>query len=113
MQLSRCPSSVGSMVARIYKPAKTAMQSGSARTRQWVLVFDPNVPRRVEPLMGWTSSQDTRRQVTLEFVTREEAINYAERNGLAYRVIEPKARRHVRKSYGQNFEFGKPYRWTH
>ena len=63
--------------------------------------------------MGWTSSQDTRRQVRMEFTSREEAVAYAERNGLAYRVIEPKERKHVRKSYGDNFAYGKSFRWTH
>ena len=101
------------MVARIYRPAKTAMQSGSARTKQWVLVFDKRASLGVEPLMGWTSSHDTRRQVLLEFATREEAVAYAEKNGLAYQVMEPKERKHIRKSYGENFAYGKAHRWTH
>jgi hypothetical protein len=101
------------MVARIYKPAQTAMQSGPARTKEWVLVFEPESPREIEPLMGWTSSRDMKGQVRLSFDTKEEAIAYAERNGLAYFVMEPKPRRAVRKSYADNFRFGRSEPWTH
>ena len=76
------------MTARIYKPARTAMQSGPARTKEWVLEYEPEVPREIDPLMGWTSSRDMRSQVRLEFATREEAIAYAERHGIAYVVAE-------------------------
>jgi hypothetical protein len=62
------------MVARIYKPAKTAMQSGRANTKAWVLDFEPEQPREVEPLMGWTSSGDMRQQVRLRFNSKDEAI---------------------------------------
>ena len=68
--------------ARIHKPAKTAMQSGQARTKQWLLEFDRDEPREIEPLMGWTSSGDTRQQVKLWFDTKEEAVAYATREGL-------------------------------
>ena len=91
------------MVARIYKPTKTAMQSGRARTRKWVLQHEPEQPREVEPLMGWTSSGDMKQQITLAFDTKEDAVAYAERNGIAYRVIEPKASRRRPKSYADNF----------
>ncbi len=101
------------MVVRIYKPAKTAMQSGRARTKEWVLEHEPQSPREVEPLMGWTSSADTAAQIRLEFDTREDAIAYAERKGLAYRVLEPKERAPVKKSYSDNFKFGRIGRWTH
>jgi len=102
------------MVARIYKPAKTAMQSGRARTKEWVLDFEPEGPSEVEPLMGWTASTDTRSsQVRLEFDRKEEAIAYAERNGLPYRVIEPKERKPQKKSYADNFKFGRIGLWTH
>ncbi len=69
------------MVARIYKPAKTAMQSGKANTKAWALDFAPEQPREVEPLMGWTSSGDMRQQVRLQFGSKEEAIAYCEREG--------------------------------
>lgn len=101
------------MTARIYKPAKTAMQSGIARTKEWVVEHEPAVPRTIDPLMGWTSSSDMRTQVRLEFDTKEEAVAYAERNGLAYRLEEPKPRGQVRKSYADNFKFGRIGAWTH
>ena len=101
------------MTVRIFKPAKTAMQSGEARTKVWILEFEPAAPRSVDPLMGWTSSSDTRAQVRLEFDTKEEAIAYATREGLAYTLIEPKPRKPIRKSYADNFRFGRSEPWTH
>jgi len=101
------------MAARIYKPAKTAMQSGPARTKEWVLEFEPETPREIEPLMGWTSSGDMKAQIRLNFDSKEEAVAYAERNGLAYHVMEPKPRQPVRKSYADNFRFGRKGAWTH
>jgi hypothetical protein len=101
------------VTARIYKPAKTAMQSGTARTKEWVLEHEASVPRQIDPLMGWTSSADTRTQVRLEFATKEEAIAYAEREGIAYRLDEPKPRKLIRKSYADNFKFGRLRPWTH
>ena len=76
------------MPARIYKPSKTAMQSGQANTEAWVLDFELEQPRRVEPLMGWTSSGDMRQQLRLRFDTKEEAIAYCEREGIPYQVFE-------------------------
>ena len=101
------------MPARIYKPAKTAMQSGPARSQDWVLEHEPGAAPGVEPLMGWTSSSDTSAQVRLAFATKEEAIAYAERNGLAYTISEPQSRKAVRKSYSDNFKFGRVGAWTH
>ena len=101
------------MTARIYKPAKTAMQSGLARTKEWILEHEPAARREIDPLMGWTSSADTSAQVSLAFETKEEAIAYAERGGLAYTVIEPTARKPIRKSYSDNFRFGRIGAWTH
>jgi hypothetical protein len=101
------------MTARIYKPAKTAMQSGEARCKNWVLEHEPAAPREIDPLMGWTSTSDTEGQVRLEFDTKDEAIAFAERNGLAYAVVEPKPRKRIRKSYADNFKFGRVGRWTH
>ena len=86
------------MTARIYKPSKTAMQSGHAKTKDWVLDFEPEEPRQVEPLMGWTSSGDMRQQLRLRFASKEEAIAYCERHGIAYQVSESqtgKPARHV------------------
>ncbi|MCE2510639.1 MAG: ETC complex I subunit [Alphaproteobacteria bacterium] len=89
---------------RISQPTRTAMQSGLARTRNWLVEFEPAAPRETEPLMGWTSSRDTRAQVKLRFPTKEAAIHYAEKHGHAYRVIEPKTRRPRPKSYAANFK---------
>ena len=72
------------MSARIFSPAKTAMQSGKAKTGLWVLEFDPELPRKIDPLMGYTTSGDMKSQIRLTFETKEEAIAYAEKNGLAY-----------------------------
>ena len=74
------------MTARIYMPARTAMQSGFANTKDWLLDFEPEEPQAIEPLMGWTSSGDMRQQVHLRFSTKEEAIAYCERNGIAYQL---------------------------
>jgi hypothetical protein len=101
------------MNARIYKPTQTAMQSGPARTKEWVLEYEPEAPREIDPLMGWTSSRDMHSQVQLNFATRDEAIAYAERNAIAYRLAEPKPRAAVRKSYSDNFRFGRKEAWTH
>ena len=101
------------MTARIYKPAKTAMQSGAAKTKEWVLDYEPEQPREIEPLMGWTSSGDMRQQVQLRFDTLEEAIAYCERQGIAYQVSQskPPARRVM--SYADNFAFNRRDPWTH
>lgn len=101
------------MTAQIYRPSKSAMQSGRGRTDVWILQFVPESPRQVDPLMGWTSSSDTRAQVQLEFATRDEAIAYAERNGIPYQLIEPAPRKVVRKSYADNFKYGRIGQWTH
>ena len=101
------------MIARIYRPAKTAMQSGHARTKAWVLEYEGAAAREVDPLMGWTSSTDMNAQVRLEFATKEEAIAYAERKGIAYRVTDPKTRQPIRKAYADNFKFGRREPWTH
>jgi hypothetical protein len=101
------------MVARIYKPAKTAMQSGQAKSKDWVLDYEPSSPREVEPLMGWTSSGDMLSQVRLFFETKEEAIVYAQENGIPYRVFEPHPRSLVKKSYAENFKYGRIGSWTH
>ena len=101
------------MVARIYRPSKTAMQSGTAGTQRWVLEFERETARKTEPLMGWTSSSDMKQQVKLTFDTKEEAMAYAKRNGIAYSVREPKPRKQTPKSYADNFKFGRVGSWTH
>jgi hypothetical protein len=102
------------MQARIFKPAKTAMQSGRAGTQQkWMLEYAPSSRQEADPLMGWTSSDDTRRQLRLTFETREEAIAYAEREGIPYIVEEPQSRRVQTKAYADNFRFDRIGNWTH
>lgn len=102
------------MVARIFKPSRTAMQSGQAKTRRWCLEFEQQTPRVVEPLMGWTSSTDTLTQVRLFFPTREEAEAYARRHNMAYEVQEPgPARPRPRISYADNFSADRRIPWTH
>ena len=73
------------MSARIFSPAKTAMQSGKAKTGSWVLEFEPEQPRKIDPLMGYTSSGDMKSQIKLVFDTKEEAVAYAEKHGIAFR----------------------------
>lgn len=101
------------MVARIFRPAKTAMQSGQAKSRRWLLEYEPEVAKTADPLMGWTSTSDAEAQVRLFFETREEAVAYAERKGLAYRVIEPKEKAVKTVSYSDNFKYGRIGTWTH
>ena len=101
------------MTARIYKPARTAMQSGQANTKEWLLEFEPEEPRTIEPLMGWTSSGDMKSQVRLSFETKEEAIAYAERHGIAYQVFEQKPSQRRIMSYSDNFAFNRRSPWTH
>ncbi len=101
------------MTARIFKPAKNAMQSGTATTKEWRLDFEPEQPRVVEPLMGWTSSGDMKQQLTLHFDTRDEAVAYCEHHGIPYQVIEPKERAPRQVAYGDNFAFRRLEPWTH
>lgn len=101
------------MSARIYRPARNAMQSGKANTKEWVLEFKPRAPRTIEPLMGWTSSTDTMQQVRLFFDTLEQATAYAEREGIAYEVQPETPARPARKSYSDNFRWGRSENWTH
>ncbi|MGQ0740830.1 MAG: ETC complex I subunit [Alphaproteobacteria bacterium] len=101
------------MLARIYRPARTAMQAGRALTRKWVLEFEPQTPLQIEPLMGWTSSNDMLQQVRLEFDTREEAIAYAEKHGIAHQVFEPDESRPKPRAYSDNFRYDRKEPWTH
>jgi hypothetical protein len=99
--------------ARIYIPSRTAMQSGTAKSRSWVLDFEQASPRTVEPLMGWTSSSDMRQQVRLRFDTKEEAIAYCENNGIPYQVFEPNPSKRRIMAYADNFAYSRRMPWTH
>ena len=101
------------MVARIFRPAKTAMQSGTAKTKRWVLEYEPEVARKIDPLMGWTSTSDVNSQIRLKFDSKQAAIDFADNNGIAYRVFEPRERKHRPKAYSDNFKFGRIGQWTH
>jgi len=100
------------MQVRIFKPAKTAMQQGRARAERWVLEYEPGA-REVEPLMGWTSSRDTRRQLRLWFDTQDEAVAYAKKHGLMYTLEAPRERRVQPKAYADNFRYDRLHPWTH
>ncbi|WP_417230506.1 ETC complex I subunit [Brevundimonas sp.] len=101
------------MLARIYRPAKTAMQSGKARTRDWRLEFEPAATRTIDPLMGWTSSTDMNGQVRLSFETSDEAIAYAERHGIPFRLQIPQEPPVIIKTYADNFATARKQPWTH
>jgi NADH dehydrogenase (ubiquinone) Fe-S protein 4 len=88
--------------AKIYKPSKTAMQSGERNTKKWILEFD-TLNTGINPLMGWETSKDTMSEVKLEFSTKDQAINYARRNNIDYYIIEPQKRKIIKKSYSDNF----------
>jgi hypothetical protein len=99
--------------ARIFRPAKNAMQSGTARTKSWALAFEASEPPEVEPLMGWTSSGDTRQQIRLTFDTKEEAIAYCESHGIPYDVREAKQPAKRTMAYADNFAWSRRAPWTH
>jgi len=103
------------MRARIYRPARNAMQSGPARHRQWVLDFAPAESRVTEPLMGWSGSGDTQSQVKLRFATQAEAEVYARAHGIDYVVVQPKPRAaNIRaQGYAENFATSRRQVWTH
>ena len=94
--------------ARIYQPDKTAMQSGKAEMKHWVLEFAPEKPPVIDSLIGWTGMSDMPQEVILSFPTRDEAIAYAKRQKLTYEVFEPNQRHQIRKAYADNFKFGRP-----
>ncbi|MCH7943396.1 MAG: ETC complex I subunit [Proteobacteria bacterium] len=93
------------MDVRIYRPAKTAMQSGTANSKRWLMDFEPTAPKITDPVMGWTGSPDTREQVKLRFASRDEAVAFAEKHDLAYSVTEPQDETPQPKSYAANFSY--------
>ena len=88
--------------AKIYKPTQTVMQSGKGNSKNWLLEFD-TLNNGINPFMGWETSKDTMSEVKLEFLTREQAINYAKKNNIDYYIIEPQKRKIIKKSYTDNF----------
>ena len=101
------------MTARIFKPAKNAMQSGTAKAREWQLDYEPEQPRAIEPLMGWTSSGDMKQQLRLRFETKEEAVSYCEKRDIPYQVSEPHEPARRKMAYADNFAFRRAEPWTH
>ena len=99
--------------ARIYSPAQSATTSGAAKVGHWILEFDREAPKTIEPLMGYTSSRDMLSQVRLQFDTQDEAVAYAEREGITYRVEAQKRARKQRRSYADNFSHNRSAPWTH
>jgi hypothetical protein len=89
------------------------MQSGTAKTKEWVLDYEPEQPSTVEPLMGWTSSADMKQQLRMQFDTKEEAVAYCERNGIPYQVSESKVPKRLGISYADNFAYARRTPWTH
>lgn len=101
------------MLARIYRPAKNAMQSGRGKTKDWVLEFEPASARRSDPLMGWTQTTDMDGQVRLSFETSDEAVAYAQKHGIPFQIFDPKPAKRIIKAYADNFAFGRKQPWTH
>jgi len=101
------------MLARIYRPAKTAMQSGKAQTKKWRLEFEPALAPKPDALMGWISSADTSGQVRLSFESKEAAIAFAREYGIPHEVLEPAESKRVIKAYADNFAFSRREPWSH
>jgi len=101
------------MLARIFRPAKSAMQSGRAKTQVWTLEFAPDSIRAPDPLMGWQHTKDMDGQIRLSFETKEEAVAYAQSHKIPFEVIEPKTPKKIIKAYSDNFAFGRKQPWTH
>jgi len=103
------------MTARIYRPSRTAMSSGAAKTQTWVLEYAADSARAVDPLMGWTSSTDTQSQVRMTFASRKAAVDYAADNGIDAVVQDPKDRKARLRAggYGENFATDRRGTWTH
>src|SRR5260370_893842 len=99
--------------ARIFKPAKNAMQSGTAKTKEWQVDFEPEKPREIEPLMGWTSSSDMKQELSLRFDTKEEAVAYFERESIPYQVFEPKEPARPQAPHAHQFAFPRARPLTH
>jgi len=101
------------MFAKIYRPAKNAMQSGRGKSQTWRLEFAPEMAKRPDPLMGWTSSSDMRAQIKLNFDSKEDAVAYAKRQGIPFQVVEPQEAKRYEKSYADNFSAGRKQPWSH
>ncbi len=92
------------MQASIYKPSKTSMQSGMHNASSWVLEFNRDIKRSIDPVMDWVSSSDTMREVKMKFPTKEAAIDFAAANSIDYEVIEPHEKKITIRPYAENFK---------
>ena len=101
------------MTIKIYKPSKTAMQSGHGKTKQWLAEYKSEVTTTKDTLMGWTSSSDTRSQIKLFFNTKEQAIEWAKKNNYQFYVVESQKRKIKPKAYASNFDINRKEPWTH
>jgi hypothetical protein len=101
------------MLAKIYRPAKNAMQSGQAAAKKWRLEFELASAPRPDALMGWISGADTNDQVRMSFDTKEEALAFARAHGIPHQVVDPPETRRVIKSYSDNFAFKRREPWSH
>jgi hypothetical protein len=101
------------MLAKIYRPTKSAMQSGKAQTKAWRLEFEPRLAPRPDALMGWISSADTNGQVRMDFDTKDAAIAFARANGIPHQVVEPPEAKRQIKSYSDNFAYRRREPWSH
>ena len=101
------------MTIKIYKPSKTAMQSGFGKTKQWLAEYISKVSTSKDVLMGWTSSSDTRSQIKIFFDTKQQAIKWAKKNNYQFFVEEPQKRKIKPKSYSSNFDYNRKEPWTH
>jgi hypothetical protein len=90
--------------ARIYKPTKTTMQSGNANNQEWLLEFIHDGSKKIEPVMGWTSSKDTLQEVKIKFPDKKTAIEFADSNRYTYEIIEPQMKKFIKQSYADNFK---------
>ncbi|MES2961755.1 MAG: NADH dehydrogenase ubiquinone Fe-S protein 4 [Pseudomonadota bacterium] len=92
------------MKVKIFRPAKSAMQSGKRNIKKWLMEpIEENNIRSVSPVTGWVSASNTSSQLEFVFENKEEAIKFAEKRGFEYEVEEPKEAVVVKKSYAANF----------
>ena len=101
------------MTIKIYKPTKTAMQSGLGNSKQWLAEYISDIDSIKDNLMGWTGSADTKSQVKMFFDSKDKAIEWANQNNYQFFVEEPMIRKLKIKSYSSNFDMNKKESWTH
>ncbi len=101
------------MLARIYRPARSAMQSGQAASHFWVLEFEPAAAKVSDPLMGWTQTADMRGQIRLQFGSSDEAVAYAQGRGIPFELSQDTKKTRNIRAYADNFAFTRKIPWSH